>query len=119
MAMRHRKNKKILDRKRGARQALFLGLTKAIVEHEHLSTTFAKAKAMRPVIERLITRGKNPTLASRRSLMAFFREDERPVKKILEVLAPRYKDRLGGYTRITKMEERKGDGGSMARVEFL
>lgn len=116
--MRHRKKGKILDRKKAPREALLRNLAASIVLYEKVKTTEAKAKAVQPLVEKAITTGKNPTLASRRKLMKFFYTDQ-PVKKILEVLSPRYKERSGGYTRIVKIGHRKNDGADMVQIEFV
>jgi len=116
--MRHRKKGKILDRKKAPREALLRNLAASIVLYEKVKTTEAKAKAVKPFVERMITKGKEDTLASRRQLMKFF-YTEHPVKKILEVLGPRYKTRKGGYTRIIKMGPRKNDGAKMVQIELV
>jgi large subunit ribosomal protein L17 len=116
--MRHRKKKKILDRKRDQRKALLKNLASALVKYEKIKTTLAKAKFLRPKIEKLITIGKKNDLTSRRRLIAFF-QDEEIVKKILNEISPRYKERKGGYTRIIKAEKRKSDGAQMAIIEFV
>lgn len=116
--MRHRSKKVTLDRKADARHALLKNLVFQLVMHEKITTTEAKAKALRPVVERLITRGKQNSLANRRSLLRAL-PTEQAVAKILEVLGPRYASRPGGYTRIVKRVARKGDGAQMAVIEFV
>lgn len=116
--MRHRKKKKILDRKKDQRKALLKNLASALVKYEKIKTTLAKAKFLKPKIEKLITIGKKNDLTSRRRLIAFF-QDEEIVKKILNEISPRYKERKGGYTRIIKAEKRKSDGAQMAIIEFV
>lgn len=116
--MRHRSKKVTLDRKTGARRALLKNLVFQLVIHEKLTTTEAKAKALRPPVERLITRGKQNTLAARRALLRVL-PTEAAVNKILEELSPRYLSRPGGYTRITKKAPRQGDGARMAVIEFV
>ncbi len=116
--MRHRKKGKILDRKKAPREALLRNLAASVILYEKVRTTEAKAKAVRPLVERAITTGKDPSLASRRKLMKFFFTDH-PVKKILEVLGPRYKERPGGYTRIVKIGHRKNDGAEMVQIELV
>lgn len=116
--MRHRNTINKLDRPTAARKALMQGLATSLVLYEKINTTQAKAKALRPVIEKLITTGKKPTLASRRKLRSVF-STEHPVNKILEILGPRYATRPGGYTRIIKLESRKNDGADMVRIEFV
>ncbi len=116
--MRHRKTQPILDRKKGPREALLRGLLTNVILFEKVKTTEAKAKAVRPLVERAITRGKKPSLANRRNLMSQFYTDH-PVKKILEVLAPRYATRAGGYTRLTKVGFRQNDGAKMVVIELV
>ena len=96
-----------------------MNLAQSVVLFETVTTTQAKAKAIRPLVERLVTRSKEPSLANRRYLLSYFRQQELPVKKLLEVLGPRYKDRAGGYLRISKIGPRKGDGGDMAQIQFV
>lgn len=117
--MRHRKKGKILDRKRDQRKALLKNLAKSLVKEEKIKTTQAKAKFLRPSIEKLITKGKKNDLATRRFLLSFFNNDRSTVKKVLEELSPRYQTRNGGYTRIIKLDQRKGDGAEMAVIEFV
>lgn len=117
--MRHRNSGKVFSREIGPRTAFMKGLALDVVLYEKVRTTEARAKAVRPMVEKLVTRGKNATLHNRRELLRFFGQQELPVKKILEVLSPRYKARAGGYTRITKMGPRKGDGAQMVQIEFV
>lgn len=116
--MRHRSKKITLDRKAAPRRALLKNLATQLILYEKIATTEAKAKALRPYVERLITKGKKNTLASRRELLRVL-PLENAVKKVLEELSPRYKSRPGGYTRITKMNPRAGDAARMARIEFV
>ena len=116
--MRHRNKGVILDRAKAPREALLRNLAADVVLHERVTTTAAKAKAVKPLVEKAITRGKTPTLASRRALMKFFYTNN-PVEKILEVLGPRYATRPGGYTRIVKIGPRKGDGAEMVQIELV
>lgn len=116
--MRHRNKKKILDREKAPREALLRNLAASVVLYEKVKTTQAKAKAVRPLVEKAITVGKKPSLASRRQLLAFFYTDH-PVKKIIEVLAPRYEKRAGGYTRIINVGHRKNDGAEMVNIELV
>ena len=116
--MRHRNSKVILDRKVGPRAALIKGLAMSLVLYEKIKTTHAKAKAVQPYVERLVTMSKNPSLANRRLLLARI-PTEGAVKKLLEVLGPRYKTRAGGYTRITKLGLRQGDRAAVAQIEFV
>ncbi|MBT5808583.1 50S ribosomal protein L17 [Candidatus Uhrbacteria bacterium] len=116
--MRHRKKGKILGRPKASREALLRNLAASIVLHEKVQTTVAKAKAVKPFVERAITTGKTPTLASRRKLMKFF-YTAHAVEKILDVLGPRYANRPGGYTRIVKIGPRKNDGADMVQIELV
>lgn len=116
--MRHLKKGKILDRKTAARQALLQNLAQNLVIYEKIKTTQAKAKAVQPLVEKLITTGKINNLTCRRKLLSKLYL-KKSVNKILEVLGPRYKDRKGGYTRIIKLGRRKGDGAEMAQIEFV
>lgn len=116
--MRHRNKVKKLDRLKAPREALIRHLATSFILYEKIQTTSAKAKVLRPVVEKAITSGKEPTLAHRRKLMQLFYTDH-PVRKILEVLGPRYKTRPGGYTRITKIGTRQGDGADMVQIELV
>lgn len=116
--MRHRKNTITLDRVKGQRELMLRTLAADVVLHEGVTTTQAKARAVKPLVERMITRGKTNTVASRRYLMTFFTK-ETPVKKILEVLGPKYEARAGGYTRIVKLGQRKGDAAQVVRIELV
>jgi len=116
--MRHRKKKVTLDRKVGPRTALLKNLAMQVILYEAVKTSDAKARAVAPIVERAITRGKLGTLAARRLLLSQF-STEHPVKKIFEVLAPRYKDRVGGYTRILKIGRRQGDAGEIVMIELV
>jgi large subunit ribosomal protein L17 len=116
--MRHRRKDKTLDRAAGPRKALLRGLATSVILYEHANTTLAKAKAVKPIVERLITRGKTKTLASRRKLAEALLV-ESAVNKILEELGPRYAKRQGGYTRIIKLGTRKGDGAEIAQIQLV
>ncbi|MEK7508355.1 MAG: 50S ribosomal protein L17 [Patescibacteria group bacterium] len=116
--MRHRKKKVTLDRATAPRRALLRCLTASVILYEKIQTTEAKARAVRPLVEKMITLGKKPTLTTRRQLLAFF-HTENPVKKVIEDLGKRYADRRGGYTRTIKMGERQGDGASIVQIELV
>ncbi len=116
--MRHRKVGRTLGRKKAPREAMLRNLAASIIIHEKVKTTEAKAKEVRTIVERAITRGKKPTLAARRLLLKQF-YTEHPVNKILEVLGPRYATRPGGYTRIVKVGPRKGDGAEIVQIELV
>lgn len=115
--MRHRNSGKVLDRKKGPREALLKGLATSVILHEKVKTTKAKAKAVRPIVEKLITAGKGGTLAARRRLAGTVGENA--TKKIMEVLAPRYKGRPGGYLRLTNLGRRVGDAAEMVQIELV
>lgn len=116
--MRHRKSSLTLDRKRSARKALVRHLVTSMILAERMTTTEAKAKALRPIVERLVTRAKQQTLASRRIVRKSL-TTEAATTKLFTVLAPRYAQRRGGYTRLLKMGTRVGDGARRARLEFV
>ncbi|PIT87820.1 MAG: 50S ribosomal protein L17 [Candidatus Magasanikbacteria bacterium CG10_big_fil_rev_8_21_14_0_10_40_10] len=116
--MRHQKKKTTLDRKSDARQALLINLAESLIFYEKIKTTQAKAKALRPVVEKLITKAKENTLASRRELgKKLFTNNA--IKKLRQEIAPKYAQRAGGYTRITKLPNRPGDGALQAIIEFV
>ena len=116
--MRHRKNVKTLDRKNGPRKALYRNLATSLVLYEHVNTTLAKAKAVRPIVEKLVTTSKDKSLTSRRKLVAYLMV-EPAVNKMLEEIGPRYSDRQGGYLRIIKLGTRQGDGAEIAQIQFV
>lgn len=116
--MRHRKKGKILDRKKDARTALLRNLATSFVIYEKIKTTKAKAKTVRPLIEQIITIGKKNDLTARRRLLEILYH-KKAVKKVLEVLSPRYKEKKGGYTRLINLGQRKGDGAEIVQVEFV
>lgn len=116
--MRHRNKTKTLDRTATARKSLLRILASQLILYEKIQTTEAKAKALRPFVERLISHSKSPTLASRRYLMKYITV-ENAVKKLLEDIGPRYKGRAGGYTRILKLGQRQGDAARIARIELV
>jgi len=116
--MRHRKTTKILDRKKAPRKALMRNLATNLVLYEKIETTEAKAKSLKPIIEKLITKAKKGDLHARRELIKYLYL-ENAVKKMIEEIGPRYKDRKGGYTRIIKTNSRQGDAAKMAIIEFV
>jgi large subunit ribosomal protein L17 len=116
--MRHQKKGKTLGRKSGPRTALYRNLAASIVLYEKVKTTEAKAKAIKPMVEKMITLGKKNDLTARRELLSFFYV-ENAVKKILEDLSPRYKNRQGGYLRIIPIGPRQGDGAKIVQIEFV
>lgn len=118
ITMRHRKKGKILGRKKESREALLRGLATSLIVYEKIKTTKAKAKAIKPVIEKLITTAKKNDLTARRRLLEVLYH-KKAVNKALEVLGPRYKERKGGYTRIINLERRAGDNAEMVQIEFV
>lgn len=117
--MRHRKSGVILDRKKGPREALLRNLAASIILFEKVRTTKAKAKAVRPLVERIITVGKTKDAVTARRTIVQRLYSENVGKKVLEQLAPRYKTRNGGYVRITKLGTRKGDAAEMVQIELV
>jgi len=116
--MRHLYGGWKLKRDVGARKALFRGLVTSVIEHERVVTTVPKAKAVRPIVEKMITLGKKDTLHSRRQAAAFL-ETPASVKKLFDVLGARFGQRSGGYVRITRLGFRKGDGAEQAMIELV
>ena len=119
--MRHHNTNRKFGRERNSRKALMRSLAIALLEREHIETTEAKAKELRPFVEKLITKGKQDSLATRRHLMSVLGSGgEGVVSKILADYAERYQDRPGGYLRIVKTRDRIGsDGAAMATIEFV
>jgi large subunit ribosomal protein L17 len=116
--MRHQKNKVTLDRKTAGRRSLLANLAESLILYEKIKTTKAKAKAVRSFAERLITKSKKQTLAARRELLKTLYTDN-AVKKLMENIGPRYKERSGGYTRVVLLKNRKGDGAEEVIVELV
>src|SRR3974390_3860782 len=116
--MRHRHAHRKLNRKHEHRRAMFANMAAALLKHEQIVTTLPKAKDLRPIVERLITLGKRGDLHSRRRAISEIR-DVPMVKKLFEVIGPRYKERNGGYTRIMKAGFRYGDNAAQAVIEFV
>ncbi|MEY4723604.1 MAG: ribosomal protein [Candidatus Parcubacteria bacterium] len=117
--MRHRNKGFILDRKKGPREALLAGLATSIILYEKIKTTRAKAAAVRPLVERVITAGRTGSIIGRRKVSAYLRGNENAAKKVMEVIGPRYKERAGGYVRVTKLMQRMGDGAEMVQIELV
>lgn len=116
--MRHGLKGRKLNRTTSHRKAMFANMAAALVKHEQIVTTLPKAKELKPFVEKLVTLGKKGTLASRRQAIATMR-DEVQAKKLFDILAERYKDRSGGYTRVLKAGFRYGDNAPMAVIEFV
>lgn len=116
--MRHRKKGKKFGRKKGPREAMLRNLATSFVLYESIKTTETKAKAIKPIVEKFVTVSRDNSLHTRRKLLSYF-YDEKAVNKLLEDLGPRYKERPGGYTRITKLGKRLGDNAPMVKLEFV
>jgi large subunit ribosomal protein L17 len=116
--MRHRRAGWKLGRNTSHRRALLRNLVTSLMEHERITTTVTKAKAMRPWAEKMITLGKAETLHARRQAAAFLLSPA-SVKNVFDKLAPRFSSRNGGYLRITRLGARSGDGAEMAKVELI
>jgi large subunit ribosomal protein L17 len=116
--MRHGKVHRKLGKKPAHRKAMFANMCASLIKHEQIVTTLPKAKELRPVIEKLVTLAKKGGLAARRQAIAEIR-DVVQVKKLFEVIAPRYKERHGGYTRVLKAGFRYGDNAPNAVIEFV
>jgi len=116
--MRHRKKGAILDRKKGAREMMLRNLTSSVLIYERVKTTKAKARVVKSWVEKSITTAKKGDLAARRALIAKLPQ-KMAVKKAMEVLGKRYKERNGGYTRIINLPTRQGDGAEMAQIELV
>ena len=116
--MDHGKAYRKFNRRSDHRRAMFANLCAALIKHEQIVTTLPKAKDLRPIVEKLVTLGKRGGLHARRQAIAEMR-DIAMVKKLFEVIGPRYKDRNGGYTRVMKAGFRQGDNAAMAVIEFV
>jgi len=107
-----------LKRNIGSRKALFRGLVTSVIEHERIVTTVPKAKAVRPLVEKMITLAKRDTLHTRRQAAAFL-ESPAALKKLFDKLGTRFGQREGGYTRVVRLGNRKGDGAEQAMLELV
>jgi large subunit ribosomal protein L17 len=116
--MRHARGYRRLNRTHEHRKALFANMAGSLIEHEQIKTTLPKAKELRPIIEKLITLAKRGDLHARRQAAAQLKQDMH-VERLFAVLAPRYKDRQGGYVRVLKAGFRYGDMAPMAIIEFV
>src|SRR5689334_10547045 len=116
--MRHKRAGFKLKRDAGSRKALLKGLVTSVIEHERVVTTVPKAKAVRPLVEKMITLAKRDTLHTRRQAASFL-ETPASVKKLFETLGARFGQRNGGYTRIVRIGIRKGDGAEQAMLELV
>ena len=120
--MRHRRKTVKLQRSTAHRKSMLANLTCSLIEHGRIKTTLAKAKALRPIAERMVTLGKRNTLHTRRrtiSLLGSNQLAQRSTKTLFDIIAPASADRLGGYTRITKLGQRQSDSDPMAFIEWV
>src|SRR6266568_9481984 len=117
-SMKHRKKTIKLGRTAEHRKALLANQVCSLIEHQRIKTTLAKAKAVRPLAEKIVTLGKNGSLHARRNALSILRQKD-AVKKLFDEIAPRSTDRNGGYTRIVKLGQRKSDSASMAFIEWV
>lgn len=118
--MRHRKAGRKLNRTSSHRKAMFANMASALLKHEQIITTLPKAKELRPIVERLITLGKRGSLHARRQAISKLpASDKEIVQKLFDVLAERYKERSGGYTRVLKAGFRHGDAAPVAVIELV
>ncbi|MDP3338917.1 50S ribosomal protein L17 [Frigidibacter sp.] len=116
--MRHASGYRKLNRTHEHRKAMFSNMCGSLIEHEQIKTTLPKAKELRPIIEKMITLAKRGDLHARRQAASMLKQDK-DVIKLFDVLAARYKDRAGGYTRVLKAGFRYGDMAPMAIIEFV
>jgi large subunit ribosomal protein L17 len=116
--MRHANAHRKLNRTPEHRRAMFANMAAALIKHEQITTTLPKAKDLRPIVEKLVTLGKQGSLHARRQAIAEIR-DVAMVKKLFDVIGPRYQGRDGGYTRVLKAGYRYGDSAPVAVIEFV
>ena len=116
--MRHRKKTIKLGRKAEHRKALLANQVCSLIEHHRIKTTLAKAKAVRPFADKMVTLGKNGSLHARRTAFSYLRQKD-AVRKLFDNIAPRSAERNGGYTRIVKLGQRKSDSASIAYLEWV
>ena len=117
--MRHHNSKRKFGRVRKVRNALINSLALNLIVRGKITTTLPKAKELRPFIEKMVTLAKKKDLASRRLVISKLSNRDKEVKKLFDVIAPKYTDRSGGYTRILKLGVRKSDATAMASIEFV
>ena len=117
--MRHQKNTVKLGRSQSHRDALLANQVVSLLEHNRIKTTLAKAKAVRPLAEKMVTLGKKNTLHARRTALSYLRHNEDAVTRLFTDVAPRAAARQGGYTRIIKLGQRKSDAAPMALIEWV
>lgn len=116
--MRHGKDGSKLRRDPAHRRSLLRNLAASVVEKNRVTTTLAKAKAVQPIVEKMVGLGKSGTLADKRRALAYFYKRS-TVQKLFDEVAPRFMDRRGGYTRVIRGDFRKGDGAETAILEFV
>ena len=116
--MKHNIKNKKLNKTSSHRKAMFMNMSNALIKHEQITTTLAKAKELRRFVEKIVTLGKKGDLLSRRKTISIL-QDQKMSKKVFDVLADRYKNRAGGYTRIIKLGNRFGDNAPTAVIEFV
>ena len=116
--MKHNIQNKKLNKNSSHRKAMFMNMSNALIKHEQITTTLAKAKELRRFVEKIVTLGKKGDLLSRRKTISIL-QDQKMSKKVFEVFADRYKNRSGGYTRIIKLGNRFGDNAPTAVIEFV
>jgi large subunit ribosomal protein L17 len=116
--MRHKVGGRKLQRTSAHRTAMFRNMSASLIKHEQITTTLAKAKELRPYVEKLVTLAKRGGLANRRLAMSRLMDDTQ-LKKLFDVIATRYADRPGGYTRVIKAGFRASDAAAMAVIEFI
>ncbi len=117
--MRHGNNVRKFGRTGNQRRALLKGLALSLIEHGRIETTAAKAKELRPYVEKLVTLAKPNTVTARRLVSSRLMNQAKGVKKLFDEIAPKYADRKGGYTRIMKLPPRLEDSSKMALIEFV
>jgi large subunit ribosomal protein L17 len=117
--MRHQKSTVKLGRSQAHRDALLANQVVSLIEHSRIKTTLAKAKAVRPFAEKLVTLGKKNTLHARRTALSYLRHNEGAVHRLFAEVAPRAAERKGGYTRIVKIGQRNSDAAPMAFIEWV
>ena len=108
-----------LGRTNKHRRSMLANLTRNLIKFERIKTTEARAKEVRKFLDKMVTYGKKGTLVSRRKALAFLQNDNEATRKVFDVLAPRYANRNGGYTRILKLDERRGDDALMVILELV
>src|SRR6185503_9718516 len=116
--MRHHSNVRKFGREKNQRQALMQSLARNLIKNSRITTTTAKAKELRPFVEKLVTKAKVSTVASRRLRISRL-HSEAETKTLMETIAPKYMDRHGGYTRIVRLPNRELDGSPMSLIEFV